>query len=127
MPSPLSTDLRERVVAAVQEGGSRHGAAERFGVSAASASRWHGQFVRDGDITPKPQGGDQRSHQIEAHADLILALYEDNPEIFLSELCESLAERGVCTSTSSLSRFFQRHAITRKKRQRTQPSRIERT
>ena len=56
MPSPLSTDLRERVVAAVQEGGSRHGAAERFGVSAASASRWHGQFVRDGDITPKPQG-----------------------------------------------------------------------
>lgn len=118
MPSSLSTDLRERVVAAVEEGASRHGAAARFGVSAASASRWHGHFVREGDVAAKPQGGDRRSRETDAHADLILKLYEEDPEIFLSELCEALAEHGVQISTSALSRFFVRHAITRKKRLR---------
>lgn len=37
---PLPLDLRERVVAAVLGGMSRRQAAERFGVSAASAVRW---------------------------------------------------------------------------------------
>lgn len=123
MPSPLSTDLRERVVAAIEEGASRHGAAARFGVSAASASRWHGQFTGAGDVAAKPQGGDRRSQETEIHADLILRLYEEDPEIFLSELCEALAEHGVRTSTSSLSRFFARHAVTRKKRPHMRPSR----
>ncbi|MCJ2125168.1 helix-turn-helix domain-containing protein, partial [Methylobacterium sp. J-077] len=40
MPSPLSVDLRERVVAAVTEGASFHRAAARFDVSVSSASRW---------------------------------------------------------------------------------------
>ncbi|EHP92821.1 helix-turn-helix domain-containing protein, partial [Methylorubrum extorquens] len=40
MGSPLSSDLRERVVKAVSEGASRRQAAERFGVSPASAIRW---------------------------------------------------------------------------------------
>ena len=41
MGKPLSLDLRSRLVAAVsEEGMSRRGAAERFGVSAASAVRW---------------------------------------------------------------------------------------
>jgi transposase len=46
MSSALSVDLRERVVRAVEAGASRHQAAERFGVSLASASRWCGQFAR---------------------------------------------------------------------------------
>jgi hypothetical protein len=33
MPSPLSVDLRQRVVSAVSEGASCHPAAARFGVS----------------------------------------------------------------------------------------------
>lgn len=123
MPSALSVDLRQRVVAAVAEGASQHKAAERFGVSAASASRWCEQARETGDVTPKPRGGDQRSHRIEAHADLILALYEDQPTLFLSELRAALTERGVAVSESSLSRFFKRHAITRKKTQPTPPSR----
>ncbi|MBP1178468.1 transposase [Methylobacterium sp. PvR107] len=38
MPSALSIDLHVRVVAALAEGTSCHGAAARFGVSASSAS-----------------------------------------------------------------------------------------
>ena len=83
MSSALSVDLRQRVVHAVEAGASRHQAAERFGVSLASASRWCGQFAREGHVAPKPLGGDRRSHRIESHAHLILALYEAQPGIFL--------------------------------------------
>ena len=115
MSSALSVDLRQRVVRAVQAGASRHQAAERFGVSLASASRWCGRFARDGHVAPKRLGGDQRSRRIEAHADLILSLYEARPGIFLRELRTALAERGIGVAQSSLSRFFKRHGITRKK------------
>jgi len=72
-------------------------------------------------------GGDQRSHRVEAHADLILSLYEAQPGIFLRELKAILAERGLCVAQSSLSRFFKRHGISRKKRRATRPSRTGRT
>lgn len=115
MFSALPVDLRERVVHAVEASASRHKAAERFGDSLASASRWCGQFAREGQVAPKPMGGDQRSHWIEAHADLILTLYEAQPGIYLHELRTALAERGVILAQSSLSRFFTRHGISREK------------
>ena len=127
MPSPLCVDLRERGVAAVAEGASCHRAAARFGVSVSSASRWSERFREEGQIAPKPSGGDRTSQRIEAHADLILSTYEKQPQIFLRELREELARQGVKTSTSSLSRFFARHGITRKKGQPTQLSKSERT
>ncbi|EHP92265.1 transposase [Methylorubrum extorquens DSM 13060] len=109
MSAALSVDLRQRVVPAVEAGASRHGAAARFGLSLASASRWCGQFTHDGHVTPKPVGGNQRSHRVEAHAALIVSLYEAQPAIFLGELQTALAERGVRVAQSSLSRFFARH------------------
>jgi transposase len=127
MPSPLSVDLRHRVVTAISGGTSCHQAAARFGVSVASASRWSTRHQQEGHVAPKPSGGDRNSHRIEAHADLILTIYEHRPEIFLHELREELARQGVKTSTSSLSRFFARHSITRKKGQPTQLSKSERT
>ncbi|RYE99698.1 MAG: hypothetical protein EOO77_35125 [Oxalobacteraceae bacterium] len=60
-------------------------------------------------------GGDQRSHWVEAHADQILVLYERRPGIFLHELKAALAEHDLCVAQSSLSRFFKRHGIPRKK------------
>ena len=114
MPSHLSVDLRERVVSAVAAGASCHQAAARFGVSVSSASRWSDRFRQEGQLAPKPSGGDHASHRIEAQADLILTIYEARPAIFLRELRDALAERGLQTSTSSLSRFFARRGITRK-------------
>jgi transposase len=40
MPKAYSSDLRARVIEAVEGGASRHEAAERFEVSAASAVKW---------------------------------------------------------------------------------------
>jgi transposase len=127
MPTPLSVDLRQRVVSAVAAGATCRQAAEHFGVSRASVSRWSQQKQREGHVAPKPLGGDQRSQRIEAHAELILQTYEARPQIFLRELRDALREEGVTVSTSSLSRFLARHRISRKKGRCTQLSRSGRT
>jgi transposase len=114
-------------VSAVIAGASCRQASERFGVSAASVSRWHARHLRDGHVRPKPMGGDQRSHVIEAHAPRILRLCGERGNIVLAELRDALAEQGVATSTGSLSRFLFRHRTTRKKGLSTLPSRIGRT
>ena len=90
MPTPLSVDLRQRVASAVAAGATCREAAKRFGVSRASASRWSQQKRREGHVAPKPLGGDQRSHHIEAHAALILQTYAARPQILLRELRDAL-------------------------------------
>ena len=127
MARPLSLDLRQRVVAAVAGGLSRRRAAERFGVSAASAVRWAALDRDKGSPAAKPQGGDRHSHRIEAQAELILSLWNDKRDITLAELQAALAERGHRFGIGTLWRFFDRHDITRKKRLRTRPSRSGRT
>ena len=72
MGKPLSTDLRSRLVAAVAGGLSRRAAAERFGVSPASAVRWVQAVNTTGSVEAKPQGGDTRSRRIEAFRNVIL-------------------------------------------------------
>lgn len=68
----LSNDFRRRVVEAVVEDGlSRHAAAERFAVSVASAVRWVKRYESTGEISPSPLGGDRRSGRVEARAAII--------------------------------------------------------
>jgi transposase len=128
MAGALSLDLRERVIAAIEAGVSCRQAAERFGVAAASAIRWHARFRAEGEIAAKPMGGDRHSHRVEAHADLILKAYEVQPQIYLREVQQALQEHGLAVSLSGLSRFFRRRGITRKKGGRfTQANRAART
>ena len=86
----LSLDLRERVVAAVDDGMSRRGAAERFGVSAASAIRWTKRAGETGSAAAMCSGGDHRSGRIEGRAAFILAAVETAPDITLVELRDKL-------------------------------------
>jgi len=88
-----------------------------------SASHWSERFRHEGQLASKPMGGDHTSKRIEAHAALILATSQQEPRLFLRELRDRLAEQGVPTSTSGLSRFFARHAITWKRGRRSQLSR----
>jgi transposase len=127
MSRPLSVDLRERVVAAVDGGLSRRKAAERFGVSISSAIRWTSLRRRTGEVRPQRQGGDKRSARIEAHGPLILSLMEARRDITLVELRAALAERGIGVAVSTLWRFFDRHRITLKKRPGTRLSRTVQT
>ena len=123
MSKALSVDLRERVIAAIDEGMSCRGAAARFGVSAASAIRWRALSRQTGDVRPGPLGGDRRSGRIEAQADVILGLVDERPVITLAEIEAVLAGRGVAVSSTSIWRFFGRHGITLKKSRRTRTNR----
>jgi len=95
---------------------SRRAAASRFGVSVSSVIRWDATRRTTGSFEPKRQGGDTRSRRIEAHHGAVMEAFEKERDQSLEELEARLVERGVAVSSSSLSRFFQRHGITRKKR-----------
>jgi len=123
MGKPLSIDLRDRVVAAVEGGISRRRAAAQFGVSISSAIRWTTLSRRTGDVRPKRQGGDKRSGRIEAHALVILGAVAEKPDITLAELRELLIGHGVVVAVSTVWRFFARRKITLKKSPRTLRSR----
>ncbi|MEH2478085.1 transposase [Nitrobacteraceae bacterium AZCC 2146] len=58
-------------------------AASRFGVSAASASRWRTLKRKQGNAKPGPLGGDWRSKRIEAYAEVILALVDETRDMTL--------------------------------------------
>jgi transposase len=122
MSEALSLDLRTRVLAGVREGLSHRAAGARFGVGAASVSRWRALDRRQGDARPKALGGDRRSGRLEAHRNTILALLAQTPELTIEELRRVLGDRGLTFGFGTIQRFFIRHAVTRKKdraRQRT--------
>ncbi len=116
MAKPLSEDLRIRVIRAVEGGMSRRAAAERYGVSPASAVRFVRDWRESGATRAKPQGGDQRSHRIEAYRDVILGAIKGKPDLTLVEIADMLeSEQGASFAPSSIWRFLDRHAITFKK------------
>ena len=94
MSKALSLDLRERVLTMAAAGASHRQAGERFGVSAASVSRWRALALEQGNAKPKALGGDRRSGRIAAQRELILELLENRPDQTIEELRRALAERG---------------------------------
>jgi transposase len=124
MPKSLSSDLRERVIEAVQAGASRREAAERFEISASSAVKWLQRWRDHGVCAPKPRGGSRSV--LEDYAERILALIDEQPDRTLDELLAAMHRRRIPGSRSALWRFFDRHGITFKKKpagSRATPSR----
>ena len=76
-----------------------------------------------GEARARSMGGDRRSGRVETHKDMIMALIEATPDTAIEELRRALADKGVTVGYGTIRRFFARHAITRKKRPRTPPSR----
>lgn len=126
MSKALSVDLRTRVLGAVAQGASHREAGARFGVSAASVSRWRKLEREQGDVRPGALGGDRRSSRIEAQATLILQVFDEMRDATIEELRAALGERGHWFGYGTWRRFFQRHRITRKERRATPRSRIGR-
>jgi transposase len=95
---------------------SRRGAADRFGVSVASAIRWLRHWHATGAVCAKPRGGDLRSHRIEAYRDIILTAVDAKVDITLVELSQLLRDRcSAAFAPSTIWRFLDRHAMTLKK------------
>lgn len=116
MTRPLSEDLRRRLVLAVDGGMSRRSAARRFGVAASTAIKWAELWQREGHIEARAQGGDRRSHRIEAHAGEILALIEEQPDMTLVELAAHLdAVHELKVAPCTVWRLLDRHGLSFKK------------
>jgi transposase len=130
MARSLSQDLRSRVIAAVEGGLSCNAAAARFGIAVSSAVRWVRAWRVEGRATALPQGGDLRSHHIEAYRDVILAAVEAEVDITLVEIAALLhREHGTSFAPSTVWRFLDRHDLTFKKnsaRQRAGAARCRR-
>jgi transposase len=114
MSKSYSADLRKRVIEAVEAGASRREAAESFGIDASSAVRWLQCWNETGRCAPKPRGGSVSP--LEQRAEQILALVTQQPDLTLEETIAELLKRRIRTSKSAVSRFFQRHGITFKKK-----------
>jgi transposase len=123
MARALSQDLRDRVVAATDEGMSCRAAAARFGVGIATAIRWRQMAREHGRAIAGRPGGDRRSSKTDTHAEQIMALLAQNGDITLAEIQSGLAAQGVYVGIGTLWRFFDRRGITRKKRPGTRSSR----
>ncbi len=116
MAKTLSIDIRERLVSAVDDGMTRRSAAKRFGVAASTAIKWVDQWRRTGTVEPRPRGGDHRSERIEVHAEEVLRLVAETPDLTLEELAEHLHEgHGLKVDPSTVWRLFDRHGVTLKK------------
>lgn len=123
MGRALSMDLRERVIAAVEDGMSCRAAAARFGIGVSSAIRWRQQHLAHGHVKPGRPGGDIRSSPVESQRAFLLSLVEEQPDLTLAEIRDVLVGHGTQESVAAIWRFFHRHRITRKKRHSTRQSR----
>lgn len=116
MVGAISQDLRLRVIAAVDGGLSRRGAADRFGVAAASAIRWVREWRESGATRARPQGWGQALTVGRGLPGLILAAIEQQDDITLAELAEFLrVEHDAVFAPSTIWRFLDRHSMTFKK------------
>ena len=91
MSKALSFDLQVWALAAVASGMSHRAAGERFGVSAASVSRWRTREREQGDARPKALGGDRKSQRIDAHKDAVLAALGPDRDLTIEETRQALA------------------------------------
>lgn len=86
--------------------------------------RWVAEWRASGRERALQQGGDRRSHRIEAWSGVLLAAIEARADISLIELAEKLAtEHGVRFAPSTILRCLDRHDMTVKKKRRTPASR----
>jgi transposase len=126
MARPLSMDLRERVVEAIEEGSSRRAAAQRFGVSESCAIKLMQRWQETGVLAPGQMGG-HKNYALAAHADRVQALVKAQPDITIDELHAHLTGDGIAVGRSAVGRFLQSLGLTRKKRRSMRPSRSART
>jgi transposase len=127
MSKPLSPDLRDRLINAVEQGMSCRSAAVRFSVAASTAIKLMQSWRKTGVSAPRRQGGDRRSGPIEAHAGEILGLVAANVDITLAEIASHLERtHGKRFAPSVVWRFLDRHGQTYKKNGACQRTRTPR-
>ena len=116
MTAPLSQDLRERIVRAVEGGSTIRQAARRFAVSASAAIKLMQRVRQTGSLAPAQIGGYRRP-LLEAHADTLRALVSSQVGITRREIKPALAVRGIVVKArSTIADMLHRLDLSHKKR-----------
>ncbi|HYR10655.1 MAG TPA: helix-turn-helix domain-containing protein [Longimicrobium sp.] len=125
MPQPYSTDLRERVLVAYEQGeGSQVAIARRFRVCPATVCNWLRQARQEGRRSPKPHRGGPAA-RLESHdLALLQGLVAKTNDAYLDQYAERLfALTAKRVSRPVMCRTLQRLKLTVKKRHSGRPSR----
>lgn len=120
MARPYSVDLRERVVAAVEEEGlSRREAAARFGVSVSSAIKWVQRFRATGSVAPGQMGGHRPRKIVGEYRDWLLARTREQ-DFTIRGLVAELAGRGLEVDYRTMWDFLHAEKLSYKKNRHRQ-------
>jgi transposase len=110
-----SRDLRERIVAARQQGHSAQEIARLFRVSKRSVERFWKQYLATGGVEPKQRGGYRRS-RLEKHDRQLRRWIKEKADLTLAQLQERIAqELGVELGTTALWHRLERLGLSYKK------------
>jgi len=116
MGKPYSSDLRERVVAAIKPGGlSCHQAAKQFGVGASTAINWIRRLRETGSVVPGKIGGYRPKSISGKHRSWLLERI-DQGDFTLRGLVAELAERGLKVDYRTVWNFVHAENLSFKKK-----------
>lgn len=116
MARPYSSDLRERVIEAVErEGLSRRQAASRFGVGIKTAIDWVQRFRKTGSVAAQPMGGRRPKKIVGEHRTWLVQRCR-NTDFTLRGLVAELAERGLQVDYHTMWTFVHAEGLSHKKR-----------
>src|SRR3712207_1289378 len=111
MTAPLSQDLRERIVRAVDDGSTI-----RQAVSASAAIKLMQRVRQTGSPAPAKIGGSRRP-LLEKHADELRAVVLRQPGVTLREIKAALAARDIMVKAlSTMADMLHRLGLSHKKR-----------
>lgn len=110
-----SMDLRERVIAALDEGESSLEVAARLGVHDSWVRKLKRRRERTGSIAPSPHGGGRERKLAGAGEQMLRAALEERNDATLEELRRHLADKGMRVSLVSIWRALVRLGVTLKK------------
>jgi transposase len=102
MARGYSIDLRERVVAIVEEGESRREAARLLNIGASTVIRWIARFTKTGSVAEHSGTGHARS-PLKRHEQSLLELVAKDPDLTLGEIRVRLrSEKKMKVAVSSI-------------------------
>lgn len=113
---PYSQDLRERVIAALQDGRTQAAVAEQFSISKSTVEKWWYRWRDTGSCAALPPRSGP-APTLQPYAGFLRAEVKQQPDATLEELCDRVAEvHGVVVHPTTMSRQLRRLALPRKKR-----------
>jgi transposase len=122
---PLSQDLRQRIIAAREQGEGTGEVSKRFGISRKSVERFWKEHRLTGQCLPKQIGG-YRQSRLAPHDRQLQRWIQSQPDLSLAQLQERCWERlAVRIGTTAMWHRLRRLGLSHKKndaRRRTRPA-----